>query len=81
MRQYIEECLATSIEDRVEEFIKDYKHETACRRSTDAVTYSLGLNYLIKHAWSDIKDLIADAKVDGRFGKNPNKGPRKRSTT
>jgi len=63
------EQLANSIDDRLNELTLDMLDLTSDRRSTDPVTYSLGVNYMLKHALLDVRSLIADADVDGRFRK------------
>lgn len=62
------ERLANSVDDRVQEFIKAFTESTD-RHCTDSVTYVLGVNYMLKHTLQDIKDLICDSGVDGRFRK------------
>jgi hypothetical protein len=67
-----DECmLANSVADRAQELIDTLQSqlEYPNRRSTDGVTFSLEVNHTIKCALKDIRALIGDSGLDGRFKK------------
>jgi hypothetical protein len=61
--------LSNSVVERTEELIASLKGQIEDRRSTDGVTFSLGIHYVVKHSLRDIHKLIADSGLDGRFRK------------
>ncbi|RLA60649.1 MAG: hypothetical protein DRQ89_12555 [Epsilonproteobacteria bacterium] len=61
--------LSNSVVERTEELIKSLKHQIEFRNCTDGVTFSIGVNHALKHALKEVRDLIADSGLDGRFRK------------
>jgi hypothetical protein len=61
--------LANSVIERTQELIESLEHQIEIMRSTDGVTFSVGISHTLKYAHKDIRSLIGDSGLDGRFRK------------